>query len=318
MKKSNVIFLTYCLIIFLFPFSLIADNGTDFINSGIENSNTKLNESENPIKNDGYELVWIDSFDGDALNEENWVIEIDGKGGGNKELQYYREENISVEAEPVTEKNCLVITAKKESFAGRSATSGRLKTQGKQAFKYGKIEASIKLPKTADGLWPAFWLLGADFASKGWPACGEIDILEMGNVNGIKNGTQNRYFNGACHWGVKWGNMRSDAKHYTSDYGLQDDFHLFTMIWDEQNISMYLDLDKNPDAEPYFKMDITQKDTELSAGKYFHKEYFIIFNLAVGGNFPEIWDINQITALNKGEAKMYVDFVRVYQKKKDL
>lgn len=264
---------------------------------------------------DGYKLVWIDSFNGDKLDDKNWTIEVNGNGGGNRELQYYREENVSVGKEPQTGKSCLIITARKEDYKNKKVTSGRLITQGKQEFKHGKIEASIKLPKTGNGLWPAFWLLGADFPKVGWPASGEIDILEMGHINGIKRNTQDRYFNGALHWGKYVnGGYPNYAKDKTADYGLQDDFHLYTLIWDEKEIKMYLDLDKHPNAEPYFNMNISDTSSDSSAGRYFHKDFFIIFNLAVGGNFPQIWDINEVTALKDGDAKMYVDFVKVYQK----
>ena len=140
----------------------------------------------------------------------------------------------------------------------------------------------------------------------------------MGNINGIKKNVQDKYFNGALHWGPDWngGAYPNYAKDKTADYSLQEDFHLYTLIWDESDIKMYLDLDKYPDAKPYFEMGIADTSNDLSPGKYFHKDHFIILNLAVGGNFTQIWDINKVTALNSGEAKMYVDFVKVYQKEK--
>ncbi|MDP3445178.1 MAG: glycoside hydrolase family 16 protein, partial [Ignavibacteria bacterium] len=96
-----------------------------------------------------YKLMWEDNFDKPLLNEtQHWTIEVDGNGGGNNELQYYRRENISIE-QHTSGVNCLVISAKKENFGGRVATSGRLVTRGKVAAKYGKIEARIKLPSTA-------------------------------------------------------------------------------------------------------------------------------------------------------------------------
>ena len=94
---------------------------------------------------------------------------------------------------------------------------------------------------------------------------------------------------------------------------MQDGFHLFTLIWDEQAIECYLDLNLHPDAEPYFAMNIDDRSNDSAPGNYFHHDFFIIFNLAVGGNFPGIWNIGQVTALNGGEAHMYVDYVRVYQ-----
>lgn len=265
---------------------------------------------------DGYKLVWQDLFDSNTLDEtDRWSIEVNGDGGGNSELQYYRRENISIGTEPVSGSHCLVITAKKENFGGKTATSGRLTTQRNMSFKHGKVEARIKVPHTANGLWPAFWLLGNTVTSEGWPRCGEIDIMEMGNATGIRNNTQDRYFNGACHWGYyENGGYPNYAKASTNAYGLQDDFHLFTMTWDENMIQMYLDKDKYPDVQPYYAMDISSLADDRAPGNYLHRQFFVIFNMAVGGNFTGIWDINKITALADGEAKMYVDYVKVYQK----
>ena len=180
------------------------------------------------------------------------------------------------------------------------------------------MEASIKLPSTANGLWPAFWLLGADYDTNGWPRCGEIDIMEMGNSAGISSGTQDRFFNGAAHWGFyRDGAYPNYANSKTNSYSLQDgEFHLFTLIWDENSLSMYLDMDKYPDNAPYYKMDINDTSDDWSTGLYFHHDFFIIFNLAVGGRFTGILNASGITALPQDgdEAKMYVDYVRVYQK----
>lgn len=268
---------------------------------------------------DGYKLVWQDLFDADELNSQRWNIEVNGDGGGNNELQYYtdRAENVRL-GDDGKGNGCLILTAKKEVYGGRQATSGRITSKNKIAFKHGKIEAAIKLPKTANGLWPAFWMMGNDYDQVGWPRCGETDIMEFGNATGIKNGTQDRYFNGACHWGQSWENHPNYARAVTYQYSLQDDeFHIYTLIWDEEKVAMYVDLDKYPDAEPYYIMTIPATNDTNSPGYYFHKENFILFNLAVGGNFPGIWDINQITALNESndyQASMYVNYVKIYQK----
>ena len=268
---------------------------------------------------DGYKLVWQDLFDANELNSQRWNIEVNGDGGGNNELQYYtdRAENVRL-GDDGKGNGCLILTAKKEVYGGRQATSGRITSKNKIAFKHGKIEAAIKLPKTANGLWPAFWMMGNDYDQVGWPRCGETDIMEFGNATGIKNGTQGRYFNGACHWGQSWENHPNYARAVTYQYSLQDDeFHIYTLIWDEEKVAMYVDLDKYPDAEPYYIMTIPATNDTNSPGYYFHKENFILFNLAVGGNFPGIWDINQITALNESndyQASMYVNYVKIYQK----
>jgi len=266
-----------------------------------------------------YRLVWQDNFDGTQLNSNNWVIEVNGEGGGNNELQYYRRENVSVGIEPVSGANCLILTAKKENYSGKTCTSGRVNTLGKMSFKHGKIEARIKLPHTANGLWPAFWMMGADWPSVGWPKCGEIDILEMGNSNGIKRGTQDKYFSSWFHWGESWngGSYPNWGKDFTNSTSIQEDFHLFTLIWDEHSLKTYFDLDKDPNKQPIVEMAIDGEDVAGNAAHYFHKPFFVIFNLAIGGNFTGIWDINNVTALNQSnnyQANMYVDYVKIYQK----
>lgn len=293
-------------------------------NNGGGGNTTPDTPSTYPAQNgsgetNGYHLVWQDLFDGEALDESAWNIEVNGNGGGNNESQYYRRENVSISKEPTSGRSCLTLTARRESFGGKSFTSGRINSMGKKYFTHGKVEAYICLPKTANGLWPAYWMMGNDFSTVGWPRCGEIDILEMGNSQGIKTGTQETYFNGACHWGFyKNGAYPNYAKSSNAPYSLQDgEFHLYTLIWDEKSIKMYLDLDKNPNVAPYYEMGIEGTDDEWATGLYFHHDHFILFNLAVGGHFTGI--VNNpggITALptDGSEAKMYVDFVRVYQK----
>ena len=255
-------------------------------------------EKENIENSYGLKLVWSDEFDNPVLNEENWNIEINGNGGGNNELQYYRKENISIGKAPNHNESCLIITATKEPFEGKPANSGRLTTLNKFDFLYGRIEARIMLPKTADGLWPAFWMMGSDIQQVGWPACGELDIMEMGNSYGIKNNCQETFMNGACHWGKMDG---SSHPYYAMDgnapYSVQDGkFHLYTLIWSENDIKCYLDLDIYPEVEPYFSMCISDKSDPSNPGNYFNKPNFILLNLAVGVNFTGIWDIEKITA----------------------
>lgn len=255
---------------------------------------------------EGYELFWSDEFDGDSLNAAFWTPEQGGHGWGNNELQFYtgRRENVDVRD------GKLVIRAVREDYEGAPVTSARLITLGKVEFLYGYVVASIKLPKTADGLWPAFWMMGNDIKQIGWPNCGETDILEMGHSNGMKNSTQEQFLNGACHWGVP--HHQYYANDITNPYSVQDgEFHTFTCIWDEEHVAMYIDLEKYPDVEPYFEMKI-----EDFGNEEFRKKNFILLNLAVGGNFPGIWDIDQVTALKEGPAEMEIEYVRVFQKVK--
>lgn len=267
---------------------------------------------------EGYCLVWSDEFNAPELDTLAWNVEVNSNGNGNGELQYYtnRRDNVAIGKEPVSGESCLVLTARKERFGDRRFTSGRVTTSGKVMFTRGIIESRIKLPKTDNGLWPAFWLLGEDYWTAGWPRCGEIDILEMGNAEGIKTDTQDRFFNGACHWGFfRDGNYPNYGKSTTNSYSLQDgEFHTFTLVWTEDSIRMYLDRDKYPDAEPYYALGVRDTTGEWSAGKYLQHDFFVLFNLAVGGMFPGIYNPKDVTALNGNEAKMYVDWVRLYQK----
>ncbi len=297
-----------------------------------------------------YTLVWEDHFDGDTLNTAYWNIEDNARGGGNYEMQYYSPRNVSIENHPVTGERCLVLTARREDYGNRPATSARLNTQDKVTVQYGKVEARIAFPHTADGLWPAFWMLGndiardlgnddtvdscaAELAQSGqvvWPRCGEIDIVEMGHQDGIAKGLQDRYFNGAAHWGEAFNNGRYPNKAGVCEapYSVQDGFHLFTLVWSEDSLAMYLDQDRFPEAVPYFELSL--RDKELNQpGHYFNKPFYILLNLAVGGHFPGMPttpkypeqvtaddpNFQRISALpaDGTPVKMYVDYVRVYQ-----
>jgi len=268
-----------------------------------------------------YQLVWQDNFDEGALDQTAWTVEVNGNGGGNNELEYYRAENVTLGIEPVSGDSCLILTARQENYGGHVCTSGRLNTASKMYFKYGKIEARIKLPQTGNGLWPAFWMMGNNYSQPGvgWPKCGEIDIMEMGSSGAFSKGTQDKYYSGYFHWWTTSASYTGQADYgqaKTSSYGLQDDFHLWTLVWDPNTISMYLDQDKYPDESPYVSMGTAGIDI-------FNLPFFVIFNLAIGGNFTGITgnaNIGQITAFAKapdGEPKMYIDYVRVYQKGDD-
>jgi beta-glucanase (GH16 family) len=198
-------------------------------------------------------------------------------------------------------------------------TSGRVNTMHKVSFTHGRLDALIKVPKIANGMWPAFWLMGENFEAEGWPECGEIDIMELGSADGINQGTQERFLTGGAHWGSMSSADAHPVYSQSSDVGsdLSEGFHLYTMIWNESHIKMYLDLDKNPSAAPYYEIRIDAG--ALNQGKYhvkdyFHQPFFIVLNLAVGGDFPKIYDSDTITALNgenNYEAKMYVDYIQV-------
>ena len=201
---------------------------------------------------EAYTLLWEDNFEGETLNEAYWNIDDNARGGGNAEMQYYTPRNVSIERHPVSGERCLVLSARREDYRNRPATSARLNTQDKVLVHYGKVEARIAFPHTADGLWPAFWMLGNNLATdlgnddsvdqqadalaaQGrvvWPKCGEIDIVEMGHKDGIDKGLQDRYFNGAAHWGEAFndGHYPNRAGVCEAPYSEQGDFHLYTLV----------------------------------------------------------------------------------------
>lgn len=314
-----------------------------------------------------YVLAWEDDFNGTAVNTDYWNLEDNARGGGNAELQYFAPKNATIERHPVTGESCLVLNAIREDYyygepdadgnrGYRPATSARLNTQDKVTIEYGKIEARIAFPFTGNGLWPAFWMLGNNLQTdlgdddsndnkieEGrvvWPKCGEIDICEMGHSKGIENAVQDRYFNGAAHWGESWNNGQypNTAGNCTADYPVQGDFHLFTVIWTEDTLAMYLDLDRQIEnydpaqtedlsaAEPYFSLSLRNKEVN-EPGHYFNHPFYLVLNLSVGGFFPGMPNpdkysrtidaslLEPVTALpaDGTPVKMYVDYVRVYQ-----
>lgn len=262
-----------------------------------------------------YSLVWNEDFTDGALDTKVWNIEVNGDGGGNNELQYYCEKGVSVGAEPTTGKQCLILTATKEDYQGKKCTSGRVNTKNKMTYTFGRIDARIKFPQTANGLWPAFWQMGNNYDQVGWPKCGETDIIELGHQNAFNKGTQDRYFNGAMHVGRRWDQVWSEAQSTTWPYSVEDTFHIVTMIWTPTSVDMYMDKEAHPENGPYFHADLEpDEDADYNRQLVFGKPNFIIANVAVGGNFPGIFDINKITALANGPRLMYIDWIRIYQR----
>lgn len=241
-----------------------------------------------------FELVWNDEFNYNGLPDSTkWSFEVGNSGWGNNELQYYtsaRLENARVED------SVLIIEARKEAYGGSQYTSARLNTYANNlSWKNGKIEARIKLP-FGQGIWPAFWMLGdAIFEGTPWPACGEIDIMEM--IGGGEGRDDKTY--GTIHWADANGNHAQYGGSYQLSEGiLADDFHVYSIEWDDFSIKWFID------GQQFHIVDITP--VALSE---FRKNFFIILNLAVGGDWPGY--PNESTVFPQ---QMMVDYVRVYQK----
>ena len=243
--------------------------------------------------------IWSDEFNYEGPPDPRfWSYDLGANGWGNSELQNYTSSTNNV----VVTNGYLVITARKNSV-GNGFTSARIKTLNKVTFKYGRIEARIKIPNLANGLWPAFWTLGNNIPVVGWPACGELDIMEMGEAEGISAGTVNRRLQSVAHWYSSGPRPSSAGKSITLASDLTDGFHNFTMNWNPFIVSTYVDDRK------IFEMNIT--DSACPNCTAFHKHHFILLNMAVGGKLPKIFTSGGITA--PLPAQYLFDYVRIYR-----
>lgn len=253
---------------------------------------TDGSKSDQKSTDESYQLVWSDEFDYAGLPDSTkWRYDTKGNdtGWGNNELQYYtleRKENAWVE------KGILNIIARKENINGKEYTSARLNS--KENFLYGKIEVKAKLPD-GRGTWPAIWMLGANIDTVGWPACGEIDIME--------------------HVGYDPHNLHSSL-HTTSSFGAtintsslrvencDEEFNIYGMIWTKDSISFYV----NDQSNPFYTYSPSVKTNDN--WPYYNPQVFIL-NLAVGGNWGGVDGVDDKCF----PQSMQVEYVRIYQKK---
>lgn len=254
---------------------------------GCETENVQKLEQRN------WQLVWSDEFDGAAgvsPDAAKWKFDIgvgpNNDGWGNSELEYYtdRPSNVSMDGN-----GCLAITARSELYSGSAFTSARIKTAGLFDQAYGRFEARIKTP-WGPGIWPAFWLLGSDVETTGWPQCGEIDILEL-------RGQKPNIMNGTLH-----GPGYSGGNSITKSFALENerfdvDFHLFAVEWGKDYIDFFVDNTLYQRLTP-----------ENVKGEWvFDHPFFIIMNVAVGGNY-----LGFPTSQTPFPQTMFVDYVKVY------
>ena len=240
------------------------------------------------VSKPAWELLWQDEFDGNALDQAKWQEEIGGDGWGNHELQFYtkRSDNLRLTG------GKLILEARKENYSGREFTSARIKTAGLRESTYGRFEARIKIP-AGQGIWPAFWMLGNNMNAVGWPGSGEIDIME--NI-----GKEPASIHGTVHGpGYSGANGHGKAYHLSSGR-FADDYHLFAVEWEATEIRWYVDDQQYHSVRP-----------DQLAGKWvFDHPFFIILNLAVGGDWPGAPDAGTVFP-----QQMLVDYVRVYKRK---
>ncbi|CAJ1947415.1 unnamed protein product [Cylindrotheca closterium] len=249
------------------------------------------------------QLIFADEFDVPGPPDPLvWSYDKGDWGWGNAELQRYTDDSKNVQVQ----NGKLVIRAHRVEDAGRSQfTSARIKTLNKVTFQYGRVEAFMKMPDLRNGLWPAFWTLGNDFPIVGWPACGEIDIMEMGHSSGIQEGTVNRKVGSAAHWEHEDDTWANYFDYYTAPSNLNDgSFHNYTLNWTPKFLETYVD------GTLVWKMDISHPNCPADKCSEFHKPHFFLLNLAIGGRYTDILTPSGITA--PFPAELQVDYVRLY------
>ena len=253
-----------------------------------------------PEAQSSWTLTWSDEFNGpngSAPDSTKWTYDLGGRGWGNDELETYTNRTQNA----FQQDGNLVIQAFKETYTGRDGilrnyTSARLKTKGLFEQTYGRIEARIKIPH-GQGMWPAFWMLGGNNVQPGWPACGEIDIME--NI-----GSEAATVHGTVHGpGYSDGGGITGAFSLSSGQRFADDFHVFAVEWESAAIRFYVDSSTTP-----YKT-ITPADLPSGTKWVFDHPFFIILNVAVGGSWPGSPDATTVFPQT-----MLVDYVRVYKR----
>lgn len=242
-----------------------------------------------------WNLVWSDEFDGTSLDESKWEYMIgDGtsfglpSGWGNNELQWYTDNNITIED------GKLIIVAKEQSVSGKDYTSSRIRTLDMGDWKYGKFEFRAKMP-IGQGIWPALWMLPTDNIYGGWAASGEIDIMEY-------LGHEPHKVHSTLHYGGEWPANTSNQKTKTlSESTYHDNFHIFALEWEEGEMRFFVDGERIGGWSNWWTA-----DADFPAP--FDQKFHILINLAVGGNWPGAPD-----STTKFPQLLEIDYVRVYQ-----
>lgn len=292
---------------------------------------TKVDASK-PVSD--WVMVWNDEFDSAEIDSRKWNFEINCTGGGNNEKQCYTSDKKNAF---ISSGMLNIVALPAAAGADKPYTSARLTTQKKADFKYGRFEMKAKLP-SGQGSWPAFWMMPTDSFYGSWPKSGEIDIMEAVNLK-VPNaaGVAEANVHGTLHYGRDWPNNLSSGKGYTLPEGKNpaDDFHTYAIEWQEGEIRWYVDgylfatqrqseVRYNAKQQPvglkhrgwyteYFNQGTGEKEMHWDKAP-FDQKFFMILNLAVGGNWPE--NVNQggidAAAFAKGQS-LIVDYVRVYE-----
>jgi beta-glucanase (GH16 family) len=268
-------------------FLALAIFSISFASCSKDDTSTTPNDSIPSIP--GYTLVWDDEFDSQYINPDKWSWEINGDGGGNNELQYYT----ALPTNSYIENGKLIIKAIHENYQNREYTSARLRTKNKGDWLYGRIEVSAKIP-IGIGTWPAIWMLPTDWTYGGWPASGEIDVMEH-------VGYDPNVIHGSIHTQAYNHTIGTQKTAQLKIPTATTQFHLYAIEWFADHIDFYIDSYK------YFTFNNENKGWQYWP---FDKRFHLILNLAVGGNWGGVQGVD----INAFPAQMEIDYVRVYKK----
>lgn len=331
MSTINVLYKASLHVVFFTSFILVGCGGGSGGGGGSKKSSTSANSSssssssvssssssQSSVTPGEWELIWNDEFDGAELDSMKWSFERNCRGGYNNELQCYtNRQGSSTESNVYFEDGIMHIVARKENFSGqaeqddvpsydeddtsaeRDYTSARLRTKNKGDWKYGRIEVRAKLPQ-GQGIWPAIWMLPTNSEYGGWPYSGEIDIMEAINSN---TGSFGNTIHGTLHFGGIA--HRYPGQSFVPETNIWDEFHTYSIEWEEGTIRWYVD-------DTHYATQISDRWYTDKAGAPkaapFDKEFHLLLNLAVGGNWP-----GNPNANTTFPQEMAVDYVRIYQ-----
>ena len=301
---------------------------------GGSTTSTDIDAVDASVPVSDWTLVWSDEFEGNSIDEDSWTHEVNCDGGGNNEAQCYTD---STSNAFVSDGSLKIVALPAEDGAPKPYTSARLNTRYKADFKYGRIEMRAKMPE-GQGSWPAFWMMPTDEVYGGWPRSGEIDIVEAVNLKAADaDGNPENHIYGTLHYGREWPNNDNSGKAYSLPSGANpaDDFHTYAVEWQEGEIRWYMDdylyatqrrsevrYNANGDATglshrgwyaEYFEQG-TGELTTFWDNAPFDQEFYLILNLAVGGNWPEAVNETGINADAFANGQTFeIDYVRVYE-----
>jgi beta-glucanase (GH16 family) len=263
-------------------------------------THAKAKSTEKETVSEEYSLLWCDDFTGKTLDTTKWNYELHDPGWVNNELQSYTNSSKNTY---VKDGNLVIqpIKTVDEATGNVSYTSGRINTQNKVDFKYGKVEVRAKLP-IGQGIWPAIWMMPTDDnLYDGWPKCGEIDIMEL-----LGHNTSKVYQ--TLHYGKNSTDVQSQGTKTLTNGDFSSDYHVFSVEWDPDKISFFVDGELTKTIAKWYTG--TEGVGIITYPAPFDQNFYVILNIAVGGNWPG----NPDTTTDFTKAKMLVDYVKIYQK----